>query len=131
MLSNTESILGASTADTIVLLTALTGGTIDLAGGLDTLSCRARAPNSINVANTESILGAGAADTAVLPDRADRRHGRSRGRRRHAEPCRVPAPTASISRNTESIQGAAAADTVVLTTALTVAPSISPAAATH
>jgi len=36
--SNTESILGASTADTIVLLTALTGGTIDLAGGLDTLS---------------------------------------------------------------------------------------------
>src|SRR5207302_1501059 len=64
--SNTESLLGAGAADTVVLLTALTGGTIDLGVGADTLSLSSAGANSVNVSNTESILGAGAADTVVL-----------------------------------------------------------------
>ncbi len=64
-MANVESLLGGSGADTIVLATALVGGTIDLAGGTDTLSLT-NGVNSINVANVESLLGGSANDTIAL-----------------------------------------------------------------
>ncbi len=64
--SNVESILGGSANDTVVLLTALTAGTIDLGLGTDTLSLSSAGANSVNVSNVESILGGTANDTVVL-----------------------------------------------------------------
>ncbi len=65
-MANVESLLGGSGADTVVLTTALVGGTIDLAGGTDTLSLSSAGPNSVTIANVESLLGGSGADTVVL-----------------------------------------------------------------
>ncbi len=65
-MANVESLLGGSGADTIVLTAALVGGTIDLAGGTDTLILSSAGPNSVTVANVESLLGGSSNDTIVL-----------------------------------------------------------------
>ncbi|HUA52367.1 MAG TPA: hypothetical protein VMB81_09390, partial [Candidatus Sulfotelmatobacter sp.] len=57
----------ASGNDTLVLVNyAITGGSIDLGGGADTLTLSSSGANSLNVANVESILGGSQNDTVVL-----------------------------------------------------------------
>ncbi len=83
---NIESLLGGSGADTIVLMTALVGGTIDLAGGADTLTLSSAGPNSVTVANVESLLGGSGADTIALAAALVGGHDRPRRRHGYAEP---------------------------------------------
>jgi len=65
-IANTESILGGSGADTIVLTTALTASATRSTSHRHRHPEPGQRPNSLNVANTESILGGSGADTIVL-----------------------------------------------------------------
>ncbi len=91
-------------------------GTVDLAGGTDTLSLSSAGPNSINVANVESLLGGSGNDTIVLAAAVS------------SATIDLGAGTDTLSlangvnsitvANVESLLGGNANDTVVLTTAL-------------
>jgi hypothetical protein len=60
-------LVGGTGADTVILTAPVSGGTIDLGGGIDTVTL-ANGANSLTLANTESVVGGSGADTLVLSD---------------------------------------------------------------
>ncbi len=64
-ISNVETLIGGTGADTITVSTQLSKGSIDLGDGTDKLTL-GTAANLVTVSNVESIVGGSNADTITL-----------------------------------------------------------------
>ncbi len=67
-MTNIETVIGASGAETLTIVAALSSASLDFAAGADTITL-ANAANSATLTNIETISGVGGADTMTSKSR--------------------------------------------------------------